>query len=86
MSQSLSTAVGKNVPGPVKKSKWLQKKSDLLDHHQILDDLSKFTCKCRPSYCLTAADAAFVGQLRSTVVKLGTRSKVRIGSFNFLFK
>ena len=57
-------------------SKFHKKKEALLSHSQILADLKSFTCKCRPSTCLSVSDAPFVGQVRSTTSKLKSQAEV----------
>ena len=62
------------------KTVYMKKKLALLDHALILRDLETFTCRCKGGYCLGVHDAAYVGQIRSHVAKLGSQSAVNLFS------
>ena len=71
---SSTSFASETQPSP-KKSAYIQEKEKLIDFQVIMSDLENFSCRCRPM-CLSPADATFVGQVRNTVLKLGSRSKV----------
>ena len=71
---SSTSFASETQPSP-KKSAYIQEKERLVDFQVIKSDLENFSCRCRPM-CLSTEDATFVGQVRNTVLKLGSRSKV----------
>ena len=76
LSVAPSSKSAPSVNPPKKLSKFHKTKERLCSHSLILEQLKGFTCKCRPSTCLTVSDAAFVGQVRSTCFKFKSRAEV----------
>ena len=72
-----TTTTAQALPKQKPKTQWLIEKDKLCVHQQILEDLDKFTCKCRPCCLRRDEDATMVGFVRNTVRKLGTRVAVR---------
>ena len=58
-----------------KKTQYILERERLIDFQVVKSDLENFTCRCNP-HCLSMHDATLVGEVRNTILSLGSRSQV----------